>query len=63
MAGAGSMGKKPHDTIGIHACSRCHDALDMRIDPYADIWKKEDRDRDILFALIRTLDVVSKEIG
>jgi len=60
MAGVAGIGQKPPDLVGIHCCSRCHDALDKRIDPYEDIWK--DRDRDILFALIRTLDVVSKEL-
>ena len=61
MAGVAGTGQKPPDLIGIHACSRCHDVLDGRIDPYGDVWK--DRDRDTLFALIRTLNVVSKEIG
>lgn len=29
--GHGSVGRKPHDLFGVHACSSCHDALDGRI--------------------------------
>lgn len=30
-SGHGSVGKKPSDLFGVHACSRCHDVIDGRV--------------------------------
>ena len=59
--GAAGMGQKPPDLVGVHACSSCHDALDGRTDPQGKIWPKENRQEDILRALVRTLVVVSRD--
>lgn len=55
------MGVKPPSLVAVHACSACHDALDGRTDPQAKVWPKENRQADILRALVRTLVVVSRE--
>lgn len=55
--GVGGMGKKPHDLIGVHACSDCHDYIDARRPVLMG-----DLDTHILEGLCRTLSIVGKEI-
>ncbi|SRR5688572_27221558 len=56
--GTGGMGKKPPDLCGVHACDACHAALDGRSAPPPS-WP-EDRDTDILRAVLETLVRVDK---
>ena len=50
--GVAGVGRKPHDLVGVHACSDCHRAIDVT---------GEATDTDILEALCRTLEVVGNE--
>jgi len=54
----GGMGRKPPDLCGLYACSECHAVIDRR-NPVV----LANLDRDILAALVRTLSIVSKELG
>jgi hypothetical protein len=47
--GSAGMGQKPPDTLSVHACRACHDAIDGRVP--IDI---EDRAEVLLRALVRT---------
>ena len=55
--GVAGVGIKPHDIIGVWACSACHDAIDGR-----DGGTPRDHDSDLLDGLCRTLAIVSKHL-
>ena len=57
-AGAGGIGLKPNDLIGIRACHACHDWLDQRSGNQLHF---EHRAEIILGGLIRTLDALVRE--
>lgn len=57
IAGAG---QKPPDLCGVYACLKCHSAIDGR-ELIPGLTKLE-LDQSILFALLRTLVIVSKEL-
>ena len=63
LGNVAGVGQKPPDLCAVHACSGCHDALDGRTDASGKMWAIEDRHSDILYALNRTLALVSKELG
>lgn len=48
------VGMKPHDIMGLFACSSCHDALDGRSNI-------ECTDYDVLRAHLETLDILLRE--
>ena len=52
-------GTKPPDLCAAHVCSSCHDVLDGRVD--APGFATRDRYEIWLYAIIRTLDRVSRE--
>lgn len=56
--GAGGIGLKPNDLIGVRGCSACHDWLDRRnnVGLHDDI-----RPEITLRALVQTLDALKKE--
>lgn len=56
--GVGGTGVKPPDLCGVYACSSCHDVIDGRSNV-----RIKSLDRDILNGLLRTLRIVSKELG
>lgn len=59
-AGIAGVGQKPPDLCAIFCCSAHHDLIDGR-KMFANLTKLE-IDQAILFALLRTLVVVSKEL-
>lgn len=60
-AGIAGMGQKPPDICGFFACQAHHDIADGR--KMAANLTKLEIDQAILFALLRTLVIVSKELG
>lgn len=60
-ANVAGMGQKPKDLCGVYACAACHDCIDGRTQ-LANIGRME-LDQYILFALLRTLVVVSKALN
>lgn len=59
-AGIAGMGQKPPDLCAIFACAAHHDVIDGR--RMLANFTKLDVDQAILFALLRTLVIVSKEL-
>lgn len=59
-AGIAGVGQKPPDLCGVYACAPCHSLIDGRTS-LANVSRLE-IDQGILFALLRTLVVVSKEL-
>lgn len=53
----GGIGRKPHDLVGVYACSSCHDVLDGRV-----IRDVSDLDTQLLEGLCRTLEMVGREV-
>lgn len=58
-ANIAGMGQKPPDLCGVHACQSCHDRIDSRT---ASGLTRLELDHAILFALLRTLVIVQKEL-
>jgi hypothetical protein len=59
--GTAGVGQKPPDLCGVHACAKCHDLIDGR-SSVANL-TKYDVERALLYGLLRTLALVSKEIA
>lgn len=60
-AGIAGVGQKPPDLCGVYACAPCHSLIDGRTS-LANVSRLE-IDQGILFALLRTLVIVSKELN
>lgn len=58
-ANIAGIGQKPPDLCAVHACSNCHDRIDSRAPSGL---TRLELDHAILFALLRTLALVQKEI-
>lgn len=59
-AGIAGVGQKPPDLCGVYSCAAHHDVIDGRV-MLANLTKLE-IDQAILFALLRTLVIVSNEL-
>lgn len=59
-AGIAGMGQKPPDLCGFYGCANCHDLIDGR-QHLANLSRLE-LDQYTLFALLRTLVIVSKNL-
>lgn len=58
LSGTCGVGIKPHDLLGAHACSACHDAIDRRA--------HRDMDREFVRlahaeGVLRTIDQLTRE--
>lgn len=60
-AGIAGVGQKPPDLCGFYCCSAHHDIVDGR--KVAANLTRVEIDQAILFALLRTLVIVSKELN
>lgn len=60
LGGVGGMGMKPPDICGVHACASCHDLIDGR---RSSELTQMARESYILHGLLRTLEVVWRELG
>lgn len=60
-ANIAGMGQKPCDLAMVYACSDCHDVIDGRV--MLPGLSRAELDQSILFALCRTLAIVSRELG
>jgi len=58
LGGVAGLGQKPPDLCAVYACSDCHDVVDGRVKRLV-----PNIDMDLLRALLRTLAIVSKELG
>lgn len=56
----GGMSIKPHDLVGVHACSNCHDVIDGRVMTH---YPSEEILVMVLDGLCRTLRAVGQELG
>ena len=56
-ANVAGMGQKPADIIGCWACSKCHDWIDGRSEPWID------KSQYILDGLVRTLNELVRDLG
>jgi len=59
-ANIAGIGQKPCDLAGVYACHRCHELIDGRA-MVANLSRLE-LDQALLFALLRTLTIVSARI-
>lgn len=60
-ANIAGVGQKPPDLCGVYACAKCHDLIDGRA--HAANLTKADIDHAVFYGLLRTLAIVSREIG
>lgn len=60
-ANIAGVGQKPPDLCGVYACAKCHDLIDGRA--HAANLTKSDIDHAVFYGLLRTLAIVSREIG
>lgn len=62
-AGVAGIGQKPPDLCGVYACDHCHSVIDGREKLPPPGLTRLELDQAILFALLRTLALVNKQLG